>query len=562
MKAKKIMAAFLAVVMTGSVAAGLAACDRRTSTERPIDESKTTLYVSNYNGGYGTEWLYQVRDKFEEAYKDTPFEEGKVGVQVEIRPNKNKAQSINFATETNDIFFTEEVKYFDLVSQGRLLDITDVVEDVIAQEGVDLTDLQKTGLQYNGKYYALPHYETAFAINYDKDYFHNEKLYKDKSGNWCNSDGDLSVGPDGQPKTYDDGLPATMEEFFELCDYIKNVKKHDPLIITGESVSKYSTNLVNRIAAAYNGYDVTQAFYTFNAENVEYVTSVQEAPGTTLGYTYETATAAKIDNSNGYLLQQTTGKLYGLAFLEKMLQNWNNNQTYFDAQGKAGTTTMLQAQEYFINSRLINEPIAMLLDGIWWENEASDAFTRSEDLYGSQAKKENRHFGIMPIPVRIDENDDNPNGNPNVAIDMYMSYGFIKSNISESKINAAKEFLKFCYSAENLSEFTRITGAARALEYELADGVYEGLSDYGKDVWDMHVSGMNVAQLSSNPLFYENEETFDSLELLTTDYATYPYTKFVDTNDPVTADEWFKKTWKWNETTWKEEFDQYITAAA
>ena len=74
MKAKKIMAAFLAVVMTGSVAAGLAACDRRTSTERPIDESKTTLYVSNYNGGYGTEWLYQVRDKFEEAYKDTPFE--------------------------------------------------------------------------------------------------------------------------------------------------------------------------------------------------------------------------------------------------------------------------------------------------------------------------------------------------------------------------------------------------------------------------------------------------------------------------------------------------------
>ena len=60
-----------------------AACDGRTggkNSAEKIDATKTQLYVGTYDGAYGDEWLYAVKTRFEEKYKDVSFESGKTGV--------------------------------------------------------------------------------------------------------------------------------------------------------------------------------------------------------------------------------------------------------------------------------------------------------------------------------------------------------------------------------------------------------------------------------------------------------------------------------------------------
>lgn len=41
-----------------------------------IDKSKTQLYISNYDGGFGSQWLQNIADRFETQYSETCFEPG------------------------------------------------------------------------------------------------------------------------------------------------------------------------------------------------------------------------------------------------------------------------------------------------------------------------------------------------------------------------------------------------------------------------------------------------------------------------------------------------------
>lgn len=52
-----------------------------------IDKTKTQLYVGIVPSGYGTSWLYDLIDKFENEYKDYEFEPGtgKKGAQVIVK---------------------------------------------------------------------------------------------------------------------------------------------------------------------------------------------------------------------------------------------------------------------------------------------------------------------------------------------------------------------------------------------------------------------------------------------------------------------------------------------
>lgn len=74
-------------------AAALFACCSVTSCKRsgnddpwnkPINEGATQLSVSNFDGGFGTEWLALAARRFEQKYKDEHFEDGKTGVQITI----------------------------------------------------------------------------------------------------------------------------------------------------------------------------------------------------------------------------------------------------------------------------------------------------------------------------------------------------------------------------------------------------------------------------------------------------------------------------------------------
>ena len=82
---KKILTLLLVLIMslTGT------ACDRFGGGEEEDDPTVTHLKVLNYNGGFGTQWLEEVKERFEEVYKDYSFEEGKKGVVIDIDRGKD-----------------------------------------------------------------------------------------------------------------------------------------------------------------------------------------------------------------------------------------------------------------------------------------------------------------------------------------------------------------------------------------------------------------------------------------------------------------------------------------
>ena len=59
----------------------LAACGKIGYSVEKVDETHTTLYLGNYDGGAGHVWLDKLIEEFEELHKDDVLEEGKKGIR-------------------------------------------------------------------------------------------------------------------------------------------------------------------------------------------------------------------------------------------------------------------------------------------------------------------------------------------------------------------------------------------------------------------------------------------------------------------------------------------------
>ena len=168
--------------------------------EEEIDINRTQLYVANFNGGFGKNWINALKASFEEKYKDVSFEEGKTGVQIMISNSKTNGQTwlTDMDSSQNEVFFTEWLYLGDHLSQNKLLDITDIVTESLNEStaimsitgktenlGAEnegsiadkLNDQQKSYYSRDGKYYALPHYQAYTGLMYDIDLFEENKLY-------------------------------------------------------------------------------------------------------------------------------------------------------------------------------------------------------------------------------------------------------------------------------------------------------------------------------------------------------------------------------------------------
>ncbi len=141
--------------------------------DEKIDKSRTQLYVSNFNGGYGDSWLRQLKKKFEEKYKDESFENDKLGVQVVIDNSKTQGNHLlaTIPTSNNNVFFCESVFYYDYLNAGVMADISDVVNTDLAAYGDSGTilnkfsDAQKSFYQTaEGKVFGIPHYEGFYGL--------------------------------------------------------------------------------------------------------------------------------------------------------------------------------------------------------------------------------------------------------------------------------------------------------------------------------------------------------------------------------------------------------------
>ncbi|MBQ6844576.1 MAG: hypothetical protein IJO60_08090, partial [Agathobacter sp.] len=167
---KKGIVLLLALIMVLSLMAcgGKETGGDGTDSEK-VDSNRTQLYVYNFAGGFGAEWLAAAKERFEELHKDDVYEDGKKGVQIVINNSKTSADAMMNQIEYNkeEVYFTELAYYYSLKEAGVLGDITEAVTKDLSVYGdtegstilSKMTDDQKAfyGVDENGEthYYGL-----------------------------------------------------------------------------------------------------------------------------------------------------------------------------------------------------------------------------------------------------------------------------------------------------------------------------------------------------------------------------------------------------------------------
>lgn len=521
---KKIKLLLAGVLMVFSLAV-LAACDdgNTVGTIEKVDHTKTQLYVYNFDGGFGQKWLNEVKLRFQDTYADYQGKDGKVGVQVLIENGKNDGGKLleDIRNNRNEIIFTENVSYYQYIAKGGMYDITDITTDILTEydESVSIFDkLSKEQQDYfktsNDKIYAIPYRSNFEGIIYDIDLFDDNGLYFEKGGCpsefsaftqknntdkatgkfegyfYTNLAGERSAGPDGLYGTKDDGLPATYEEFYQLCGDMKSTYGITPFIWHGKAETRpdYLYKFMEQLIADYEGLEGYTTYFTYDGMANNLVDSI-DADGTVVK-----KAPTKITANNGYLVSHSAGRYYATTFMETIIKN-----NYYNSKAFNGTYTHLLAQEDYLKSKYEGNGAAFLLDGIWWENEA-DATGIFKDMANIEgAGRMERRFGMLSLPKPTE----NEIGQVATYSDNLYSLGFINGNIKPEKLELAKAFFKLCFTEAENVQFNINTGCPRPMAYTMSDEDMAKLSPFSKEVYQIVQESPIVYAFANNEVYKE-----------------------------------------------------------
>lgn len=515
MKLKQMIASVLALTATAGCLAGCGGGDVVT-----YDETKTQLFVGVIDGGVGSQWCENAKIRFEKSQEGISYEEGKSGVEVIIDKTKSIGGNqigTSLSTLPYEVYFTEVVYYRDLVAAGSLADISDIVTETLTAYEENKTIESKMNpdmkdyLKVNGSYYGVPYYEDTYSCYYDKDMFKKYSFYfaantdeesypaaytvEDGVKYFEFTDGsmELSAGVDGVKGTMDDGLPATVEQFLALCSTMS-----DNGIKPLTWIPLYVNKFIRGLSASFMGSERAKMQFNFSGTNDSIVESINDDG------TVNLMSPQTISSENGYLVYRDAGRYYALKLWEELVKG-----DYFYSATK-GTYSHLQAQQDFILGSYKSVPnsvqkIGMIIEGSWWENESATFYDQMvSEGYGEEAARENRNFGVMPMPKLTDADV----GERTMVADTNLSMAFISSSVSGKQLELAKKFLQFCYTDESLRAFTEEVNMPIGLNYEFSKEDKAKLSSYGRDLFDLSRTSSKIYCYSTNPIYLNNTTSF------------------------------------------------------
>lgn len=155
------------------------------------------------------------------------------------------------------------------------------------------------------------------------------------------------------------------------------------------------------------------------------------------------------------------------------------------------------SEEAYLRSKKDNKPIAMIIDGSWWNNEASEIFVNMVQESNNEAySQENRRFGFLPYPKVSAEKTGAP-----VLMDFNYSACFIRKGIAEEKVDIAKKFLQFCHTDESLAAFTMETSTTKPYDYDMSEEQLSSMTEYGRSLYNLHTTGTVVFPYSDNEIW-------------------------------------------------------------
>lgn len=462
----------------------------------------TELKIGICNGGLGYHWAELVAEKFEETYKNVSFEDGKVGVKVNINPQKDEFSiaSIGAAISNNvnaeDMYFTFHDLELKFAKLGYAKNLNDAVyEKCFTDDGQiaeydpetktykngtmsiydKLFDVHKESKYLDKELSAFPELEKGFySLPYEdclSGFIYDYDLFKERG--WLDYDGI-------------DGLPDTEDDFFDLLDRI--VEAGIIPFTSANDVTWYmQEGFQDAFFAQYEGYDNAALCYTYDGEYtflkddlpLDIVNQIKDEAyfeETENGYT------VSIDEKNAWLLAYQPSKNAYARFLRKLISG-----NYFDSSNfYKQTYSFTDAQQTFIMSKLgkaNQKRIAMIQEGEWWENEARAYFNYTGG-YGT------REFRFFPLPYIAGQKDKTVRslGNYSRGSDIFI-------NNKTKKYDLCKLFLQFSRSEESLETFTMETGITQFYKYDLDDAQLQKLTPFGRNVYKIKMtdeSGITV----------------------------------------------------------------------
>lgn len=555
MNRKSILALFMVIAVMLSVLAGCG------SNESKVDSTKTHLSVLCYDGGIGSGWAKNAAKRFEEKYANVSFEEGKMGVVIDITNDKLDGKN-GVTTTPYAIWFTESVNFNELIATNQIVDISDIVTGSLSEisGGAETGSIEdklapeyKTSLTaVNGNYYCLPHYEVYTGLVYDVDLFDEYGYYFSANGGFTAVAEEKSVGPDGVKGNKDDGLPSSYEELYTLMDQMV-ADGVVPFTWVG-SAENYVNDMFAGLQVAYTGKDEFMLNVTFDSS----ATNTQATIIESFEGDMPVEKKVTITNENGYLMTQQAGRYYAFELMETIM----SNDSYHTKLDKS--TSHLDTQEKYILSNLKagEKPIAMMIEGSYWYNEATEALKRSVNTYKDQA--EGRRFGWMPLPVQYKGSVTEGNGRKTTVLETLGSVAFINAKYKDDAVilDLAKKFLQFCYTDESLVEFSVTTGLPKCVNYTIPEDKLALIDNYfQRDILDTKINADVVYPYSDNPIFVNDQNQFLFNQGSPIWAATYNgrtstnyYTAY---KSGITAKEYFLAS-AMTQETWNSRYGEYL----
>lgn len=499
--------------------------------------NKTKITVFNFGGGIGQEWIKNAAERFAKEKAEHSYATGKKGVYITFL-SSFESKTSSMASSNTSIYFDERFSDVqELAQQGLLLNLDEIVKDT-SREGGSLESKifasARDGLQVQGSYYGLPHYEYYGGLTYNRAifddklaYFASEtatdkSLYPTKYGEayFVNSLQTVkSVGPDGRSGTEDDGLPRTLEEFLILCAYLKE-QGVPPLVLSGQ-YQKYGDYILSGFWSTLAGKQQMTNYYNCvgeievvdrNADGSIKLTNENLFPG--IDYVKKPVTkmvTMNSDGTEGYLGNDMAAKYYAISMLEIF-----KKEDFFNRNSSISTTSHYDAQKCLYLGGLSDtyDKAAMLVEGSYWYNESREmgCFTQYEKYTKKSAKDLDLRW--MSLPTAFDDNSFE--GKEQCLVDIGHSYALVNGNIKNNpEIKAiCLDFLSFLYSEKELIEFSSLTGMPRMIDYPINVETLANYSSFYSRLFKMRNADItNVIGLSGTTKVFKEAKSLIKIEL-------------------------------------------------
>ena len=470
--------AYLCVALTAATSIPFASCG---DTGVYIDPNKTQVWVSVFNGGFGDDWVEKTMAEFNETHPKTQF--------LLTEPNKDVNSKIEMAimagTTEADVFFACESSVQTMMRRGALMDLSNVMSSKPDGENgqtvlgkMKAVDVFEDVYSYNNTWYALPFNESMSGYIYDHDLFVEEGFLLTQEDGVT-----LTLGKDGTPDTYDDGLPETMEEWDYMLENIRSAGIY-PFIYCNNQ-GGYLTGHTEGLWEQYDGTPNYQISYDYDG------TYVKPSTGETITITPKT----------GYLVEEMEGKEKALEFVEKYATDKGRTtaNNYIHPASAYTTTDHRAAQDKFVggyrgrnSSDPNNMQIAMISEGIWWENEARPMFKSLVEDGEVGQEYGTRDFRFMILPNLEGQKGIDGNGHGTVMGGGEHGSIFAKAQTDPVKIKAIEEFLTYVHSDKILKRCVIDLNCIRPFDLELTPTEFNQLTKFGQNAWTIYNDSENI----------------------------------------------------------------------